>query len=173
MNRFFQLHEGIVTVKDSGIYYLYAQVCCFLLSYISLSACNYVIRITLCAIHVILSVWWNNEETLWQEANMRDMKNTYKILFLKAWWQDHLGDLCIYKMLTLKLIVRKHHGIVEWVQGWVIVTQWWWFRFPNIRYLLDQMNNCQLLKMLQYELVINIRFSHIILKNLQKCLKAL
>ncbi|GFG39251.1 hypothetical protein Cfor_00727, partial [Coptotermes formosanus] len=26
MNRFFQLHEGIVTVKDSGIYYLYAQI---------------------------------------------------------------------------------------------------------------------------------------------------
>jgi eiger protein len=27
MNRFFQLQDGIVTVRDSGIYYVYAQVC--------------------------------------------------------------------------------------------------------------------------------------------------
>jgi hypothetical protein len=32
MNRFFELQEGIVTVRDSGIYYIYAQVCYFLLT---------------------------------------------------------------------------------------------------------------------------------------------
>lgn len=59
MNRFFQLNDGIVTVRDGGIYHIYAQVCHSLLSYISLSVCNCVIYTLYSS---IFSVKLNNED---------------------------------------------------------------------------------------------------------------
>jgi hypothetical protein len=48
-------------------------------------------------------------------------KNQQNFVF-ESMMADHLGDLGADKMLILKFIIPKCHGIVKLVQWWVILT---------------------------------------------------
>jgi len=53
---------------------------------------------------------------------MRDMKKTQTFAF-ESMMSHHLGDLGADKMLILKFIIPKWHGIVKLVHWCVILTQ--------------------------------------------------
>lgn len=120
---------------------------CILKMKLQRKAENYMTRFSLCDLHLILVL---------NIGKSRDRKQTWgirkphtKFCFWKPDGRPHEKPRHRWNA-NIKLIIQKCHGILKWVQWWVLLTQSWTFRFPNSRYLFDQLNNQRLFKMLQY-----------------------